>query len=82
MGALFRIVFIAVPLLELLIFVWVQDRIGLGLTLLGIVVTAVIGASVARAQGFRVWQAFMTEASAGRVPGREIAHGAMVLIGF
>ena len=81
MGALFGLAFIAVPIAELLIFIWIQDRIGLGWTLLGIVATALIGASLVRRQGLNVWSKFQSELAAGGVPGNQIAHGAMVLVG-
>jgi len=81
MGALFGLTFLIVPIVELLLFIWIQDRIGLGPTLLGIVVTAIIGASLVRRQGFAVWSRFQSELSAGGLPGQQIAHGAMVLIG-
>ena len=81
MGALFGLTFLIVPIVELLLFIWIQDRIGLGPTLLGIVVTAIIGASLVRRQGFAVWSRFQSELSAGGLPGQQLAHGAMVLIG-
>ena len=81
MGALFGLTFLIVPIVELLLFIWIQDRIGLGPTLLGIVVTAIIGASLVRRQGFAVWSRFQSELSAGGLPGQQITHGAMVLIG-
>ena len=81
MGVLFGLTFLIVPVAELLLFIWIQDRIGLVPTLLGIVGTAIIGASLVRRQGFAVWSRFQSELSAGGLPGQQIAHGAMVLIG-
>lgn len=81
MGALFGLVFLVVPVLELLLFIWIQDRIGLGPTLLGIVVTAIIGASLVRQQGISVWTKFQTELNQGGLPARQLAHGALVLVG-
>ena len=81
MGALFGLTFLIVPVVELMLFIWIQNRIGLGPTLLGIIVTAIIGASLVRRQGFAVWSRFQSELSAGGLPGRQLAHGAMVLVG-
>ena len=81
MGALFGVVFLTVPILELVLFIWLQGRIGLGWTLLGIVLTAIIGASLVRQQGIAVWKRFQSELSAGGMPARQLAHGAMVLVG-
>ena len=81
MGALFGLAFLVVPVLELLLFIWIQDRIGLGPTLLGIVVTAVVGAILVRRQGLAVLRRFQTELAAGGMPAKQLAHGAMLLVG-
>lgn len=81
MGALFGLAFLVVPIVELLLFIWVQDRIGLGWTLLGIVITAIIGAGLVRRQGMAVWSRFQSEMVEGGMPARQLAHGAMVLVG-
>ena len=81
MGALLGLAFLVVPVVELLLFIWVQDRIGLGWTLLGIVITAIIGAALVRRQGMAVWSRFQSELVEGGMPARQLAHGAMVLVG-
>ena len=81
MGALLGLAFLVVPVVELLLFIWVQDRIGLGWTLLGIVITAIIGAGLVRRQGMAVWSRFQSELVEGGMPARQLAHGAMVLVG-
>ena len=81
MGALFGLAFLVVPVLELLLFIWIQDRIGLGPTLLGIVVTAIVGATLVRRQGLAVLRRFQNELEAGGMPAKQLAHGAMVLVG-
>ena len=43
--------FLAVPLIEIALFIQIGGAIGLGLTLLIVVVTAVIGTLLVRAQG-------------------------------
>ena len=81
MGALLLLAFLLVPLLELIVFIWVQDRIGLSVTLLVVVITAVVGAGLVRRQGLAVWSRFQSELLEGGLPARQIAHGAMVLVG-
>jgi len=71
----------AVPIAELAIFVTVSDQIGLLWTITVVVVTAVIGASLVRRQGLAVAARFRVELSTGGFPGRQLAHGAMVLVG-
>ncbi len=73
--------FVVVPLLEIVVFVLVGQRIGVW-PLVGLVVlTGIIGAAIARAQGFAVWFQAQQAMRQGRFPGRELAHGAMVLAG-
>lgn len=81
MALFLMLLFIGVPIAELAIFVAVSDRVGLGTTLMVVVVTAVIGAALVRQQGLSVLTRFRTELAAGGLPGRQLAHGAMVLVG-
>lgn len=79
--SLFPALFVIVPVVEVLLFVVVGDRIGLGSTMLVVLGTGVLGAFVATHQGTAVWRELRTELVAGRFPGRQLAHGAMVLVG-
>ena len=81
MGVFLAAAFLAVPVLELLLFIYVQNRIGLGLLLIGVMVTAAAGAFLVRMQGLAVWKAVRGDLAAGRPPGRPLVHGAMVLAG-
>lgn len=73
--------FVAVPLVELVLLVFLQDRIGLGVTIGVVLVTGVIGAWLVRHQGTRTWQSARSQFEMGRLPNRELAHGAMILFG-
>lgn len=81
MGVLLTSAFMLVPVLELLLFIYVQNRIGLGLMLIGILATAAAGAFLVRMQGLAVWMRVRGDLAAGLVPGRQLVHGAMVLVG-
>lgn len=81
MGVFLAAAFLVVPVLELLLFIYVQNRIGLGLLLIGVMVTAAAGAFLVRMQGLAVWKSVRGELAAGRPPGRQLVHGAMVLAG-
>ena len=81
MGVLLTSGFMLVPVLELLLFIYVQNRIGLGLMLIGILATAAAGAFLVRMQGLAVWMRVREDLAAGLVPGRQLVHGAMVLVG-
>lgn len=73
--------FVVIPLLEIVVFVVVGDRIGVWNLVALIALTGVLGFVVARMQGFAVWRQAQASLRRGEVPGREIAHGVMVLVG-
>jgi len=73
------ILFLVVPILEIAVFILVGQQIGLGWTLLLILVTAIIGAYVLRRQGFGLLEEIREDVNAGRVPAAAMAHGVLVL---
>jgi UPF0716 protein FxsA len=77
---LFFLLFVVTPLAEIALFIAVGDRIGLGPTLLLVLVTAFLGASLVSRQGRTVMAEARGTMRAGAFPGREIADGAMILV--
>ena len=71
---------LALPVAEIAVFVVVGQYIGLLPTLAMILVTALIGSALLRIQGFGLLQRIRLETEQGRVPGRELVHGVMILI--
>ena len=80
LGPLLLLMFLAVPLVEVALFVQVGDWIGLWPTLLAIVVTALLGSAVIRHQGFALAQRARTRLAAGTMPLREGFDG-LCLVG-
>jgi len=74
------LLFITVPLAELALLLWIGSRVGVVPTVLLIIVTGVLGASLARHQGFATWGRFQAAVDQGRIPGRELAEGLIILI--
>lgn len=74
------IVFIIVPLLEMLLLFEVADRIGGIQTLLMVVLTAVIGVQVLKQQGFSTLLRANERIRQGQLPAQEILEG-MLLAG-
>lgn len=70
---------LALPLLEIGVFIAVGSEIGVGWTLLLVVLSTVLGVALVRRQSFATLKAAQAEAQAGRVPAREMAHGAMIV---
>lgn len=69
-----------VALAEMATFFWVESRIGLGWALGLALTTAVIGSVLVRRAGVSVLRAIRTRWSQGALPGRELTHGAAILV--
>ncbi len=72
--------FVAVPILEIWLFIVVGGEIGIVATLAIVVVTAFVGASLVSRQGKSTWASARLEMAAGGIPGKQLAHGAMILV--
>nr|WP_321455191.1 FxsA family protein [uncultured Cohaesibacter sp.] len=70
---------LAVPILEIGVFIIVGGQIGVLNTLLGILLTAVIGTILLRHQGFALVGQAQQQMNQGKIPGKELAHGVMLL---
>lgn len=73
--------FVVVPLLEIWAIIQVGQVIGAWWTILLLVIDSVVGAWLVKREGRRTWQALATALGTGRMPGDELADGALVLIG-
>lgn len=73
------IAFIAVPLIEIALFIQVGGWIGLWPTLLIVLVTAIIGSTLVRSQGAREMQNLRGSFQDLRDPTEPLANGAMIL---
>ncbi|MEE9313898.1 MAG: FxsA family protein [Rhizobiaceae bacterium] len=78
--ALLPFMLLIVPVVEIGAFIAIGGQIGIGKTLLMILVTAVIGTFLLRTQGLSALNKVQTEINAGRVPGRALGDGAMILV--
>ena len=74
------ILFILIPLAELYLFTTLGKEIGFGPTILIIVITAIIGASLTRSQGHRAIEKLHKATGEGRLPAREAFDGVMILL--
>ena len=75
------IIFTIIPVLELYLIIKVGGMIGAMNTVLIILVTAIIGASLTKSQGLIVLSKIQQALNEGRIPGNELLHGLMILIG-
>lgn len=72
--------FALVALAEMATFFWVGARIGLGWALGLALGTAIIGSVLVRRAGISVLRSIRVKWSQGKLPGRELTHGAAILV--
>lgn len=71
---------LALPVVEITGFIIVGGEIGVLATLALIFVTSALGIVLLRIQGLGVFHRIRAETDRGRVPGREMVHGLMIMI--
>lgn len=74
------LLFVAVPIVEIALFIQVGGVIGLWPTLAIVVLTAVAGSTLMRAQGAMTLNRLQAALAEGRNPSDPIAQGAMILV--
>ena len=75
------LLFVGVPLLEVYVLVQIGQEIGAWWTILLLVLASVVGTWLVRREGGRAWRALTTALQTGRMPHRELADGALILVG-
>lgn len=80
-GTILLLLFIALPLAELALLVWLTLATSIWFTLAVVLVTAMLGATMLRRQGLGVWLAANREIAAGRFPADQLLDGIILLMG-
>jgi UPF0716 protein FxsA len=75
------VLFVVVPLVEIYVLIQVGQAIGPWWTILLLVLDSLLGTWLIRREGGRAWRALTTALQSGRMPARELADGALILIG-
>lgn len=73
--------FVVVPLAEIWVILQVGQLLGPWWTIVLLVLDSMVGAWLIKREGGRAWQALRAALQNGRMPAREIADGALILIG-
>lgn len=73
-------IMLAMPFIEIAGFVIVGSKIGVFATLGLVILSAMLGFFLLRVQGIGLLQRIRAETAAGRVPDREVVHGAMLVL--
>jgi len=71
---------LVLPLIEIAGFVLVGSQIGVLATIGLVLLSAIVGSMLMRVQGLGLLTKLQRELEAGKDPGRELAHGVMVLL--
>jgi UPF0716 protein FxsA len=79
-AALF-VAFVVVPLVEIYVLIQVGQVIGPWWTILLLILDSLLGSWLIKREGGRAWQALRTALQTGRMPARELADGALILVG-
>ncbi|MCK5082489.1 MAG: membrane protein FxsA [Candidatus Omnitrophica bacterium] len=75
------LLFTILPAIELALLIEIGSNIGIGNTLFIIISTGVLGAYLARLQGFLVFQKIQNDLNRGIMPNDQLIDGLMILVG-
>ena len=75
------VAFVVVPLVEIWAILQVGRLVGPWWTIALLVLDSLVGAWLIRREGGRAWRALREALQGGRMPAREIADGALILVG-
>ncbi|MEJ7831427.1 MAG: FxsA family protein [Nocardioides sp.] len=78
---LLLVAFIVVPLVEIYVLIQVGQVIGPWWTILLLVADSILGSWLIKREGSRAWRALRAALDSGRMPGAELADGALILVG-
>jgi UPF0716 protein FxsA len=73
--------FILVPILEIYVIIQVGQVIGAWWTILLLIADSIFGSWLVKHEGRRAWEALTTTIQSGRMPARELADAALILVG-
>ena len=75
------LIFIATPIVELAVLVYIGTLLGVLYTILIVVITGLIGAFLAKNQGLTTLSRIRSSTESGVLPTAELLQGALILIG-
>ncbi|MFI7442617.1 FxsA family protein [Nonomuraea indica] len=81
MRLLLFLAFLVIPVLEIWLLIQVGQAIGGWTTVAVLVAVSMLGAWLVRREGRRAWRALQESLQSGRMPDRELADAAIILVG-
>jgi UPF0716 protein FxsA len=73
--------FVIVPIVEIYVIIQVGQVIGAWWTIVLLIADSIFGSWLIRREGRRAWQALAETIRSGRMPAKELADGALILVG-
>ena len=67
--------------MELALLIWIGQYLGIFVTIGLVILTAVIGATMAKIEGLRIWSRLRQELRRGEMPGDSLLEGALIFAG-
>ncbi|MGC4111962.1 MAG: FxsA family protein [Nocardioides sp.] len=80
-GWLLLALFVLVPIVEIYVIIQVGQVIGPWWTIALLIADSIFGTWLVKREGRRAWRALTTTLQSGRMPSRELADGALILVG-
>lgn len=74
------LIFLIIPLIEVFVLFKIGSIIGFGYTILLTIITAALGAHLAKSQGLSVWFDMQSQLNSGIMPTKKIIEGVLLLI--
>lgn len=71
---------IAIPAIEVTLFIWTSDMIGIWSVFIIIILTGMIGVIVVRTEGMKTWQRLVVSIQQGIHPSEEILNGICIIV--
>ena len=75
------LLFVVLPVIEIYILIQIGQAIGAWWTILLLILDSLFGTWLIRREGGRAWLALRVALESGRMPAKELADGALILIG-
>jgi UPF0716 protein FxsA len=80
-SALLATLFVVLPIVEIYFLIQIGQVIGPWWTILLLIADGILGAALVRSEGRRAWQSLNEALDERRMPHRELADGALILVG-
>lgn len=78
---LLAVLFVAMPIAEIYVIIQVGQVIGVWWTIVLLIADSIFGSWLIKREGGRAWRALTTSLNTGKMPAKELADGALILVG-